>query len=430
VPQERTDTPNALRKLRETNAGRVLETLLGNPAGITQMDIASASGIARSTVSALMSKDLRGVTAFSEHGIGERGPPPRRWMIARDAAYSLGIDIGRSHLSVALADPYGEIVSGPYFQWCETRDDPDRVLAVAGEMVKQAVGSMVRCERIAAVAVGLPGVSDADSAWVVDLMAPAWTAFDIPKAVRQRWPLSEAPPVLVENDANLGALGELYRGAGKKVRSLLFIKWSTGIGSGIVLDGKLWRGKSGAAGELGHLMVHPTKADRSALRLPSRSEMETCPLCGQRDCLERVAGGEALARSLGVEDVRAVFRQMSDPDPVKKDAARTALNAAAKLIGTAIGPVLTMLNIERVIVGGMGGNDTYPLVVSSIRRGVDQTAPAQARTDAEIKPSVLGDRAYVTGAVIFGFREQGLNFLLRSADAEEADPPQGAALAP
>ena len=423
---------SGLSALRDENARRVLVTLLEQPGGATQSDIVSATGLARSTVSILLSDTLRPVLSFEARDEGERGPPPRVWSVAVDAAFSVGLDIGKSHLAAALADPYGRLLGSPRVRLLDTLKDPDLVLNIAGEMVEEVVGTASKCRRIAAVTVGVPGTVDRERGFLVDPDAKGWHEFDIPEAVERRWPFPEAPRVEIENDANLGALGEFRYGAGRDCESLLFIKWSTGIGSGLILGAKLWHGKSGAAGEIGHLTVNPSKSDRTALGLASRSDAQRCPRCEQRECIEMVAGGAALARAVGVEDFRTVIEWAYDEDSRRRARARAALGAAAKLIGTAIGPVLTMLNVERVVVGGVGGRDAFPLVVDSMRRGVDQSAPPRARRDAEILPSELGDEAYVRGAAASGFARHGIDRLYSQASgpaSEKARSERGAILA-
>lgn len=425
------ETSTGLAALRDENARRVLRTLLDQPAGTTQSEIVTATGLARSTVSLLLSETLNLVVASAARDEGERGPPPRVWSVAKDAAFSVGLDIGRSHLAVALTDPYGRVVGGSGVDLVNTLAEPEKTLDIAAELLKEVVGSASRCRRIAAVTVGVPGVVDRERGFLVDPMAPEWEEFDIPAAIKRRWPYSGVPSVEVENDANLGALGEMREGAGRPYQSLLFIKWSTGIGSGLILDGELWRGKGGAAGELGHLTVNPSKADRAALRLPSRSSAPLCPRCEQRECIEMVAGGAALARAVGVDDFRAVVELADDEDVQRRQPARAALSAAAKLIGAAIGPVLTMLNVGCVVVGGIGSNDAFPLVVGEIRRGVDQSAPSQARTDAEILPSELGGEAYVRGAAVSALGRHGIDFLYyrATAGAGEREANKGTVLA-
>ncbi len=410
-----------LTAFRDQNARKVLEALLERPEGATQLEIARETGLGRSTVSNLLSESLSSVLVSEEREEGMRGPPPQVWSVDPEAAFAVGLDIGKSHIGVALTDPYGRIVGQPKFkQMDNTLDDPNRTLDAAASLLEVVVADPAKCRRIAAVMVGLPGATNAEHGLLVDPAAPAWSEFDVPEQVKQRWPYPNAPRVYVENDANLGALGELYEGAGRSVNSLLFIKWSSGIGSGLILDGKLWRGKSGIAGELGHLAVRPTKADRAALGLQARGELSPCPRCNQRDCIERIAGGPALAQAIGVEDFRAVIRQAYDRDPEKQLQARMALAAAAKLIGTAIGPTLAMLNVELVAFGGIGGTDAFHLAITHLEQGIEQTATPQARDDATVQASELGQLAYVLGASIAAFKKRGVKFLIQSGISAES----------
>jgi predicted NBD/HSP70 family sugar kinase len=115
-----------------------------------------------------------------------------------------------------------------------------------------------------------------------------------------------------------------------------------------------------------------------------------------------------------------VDQALNEKDPAGQQRALAALNTAAKLIGTAIGPAVTMLNVERVVLGGIGGTVTYPLIVESLRQGLDRTAPRQARTDAQIRASMLGDEASVVGAALTSFERHGIDFLIDSAARPES----------
>lgn len=406
---------NALAALRYKNETRIVKLLLEHPKGLTQREISEKSELARNTVSALLSERLAPILDSITLDPGERGAPPSVWFLKPDAVVALGVDIGKTHITIALIDASGELVIEPRTKFlADTLRRPQSTLRIAAEMIEASLSEAEGCGSLAGVMVGLPGVTDAGTGRMIDPESSSWQDIDVPEETEKRWPGKNAPRVWVENDANLGALGELHRGAGRGADTLLFIKWSTGIGAGIILDGRLWRGKSGFAGELGHLPVHPTRAEKEALRLPSAAEAMPCPICGQPRCLEGVAGGPALAATFGAKDFHSLVRLAASSGDESAEVQR-ALKAAARLIGTAVGPTLTLLNVEKVIVGGIGGKDAYPLVVESIERGVEATTASWVRSDAQIHPSELGENAYSIGAALAALSRGGPEFILSAA---------------
>jgi predicted NBD/HSP70 family sugar kinase len=164
--------------------------------------------------------------------------------------------------------------------------------------------------------------------------------------------------------------------------------------------------------------------------VPPLAEAKPCPRCGQPRCLEEIASGPALANAFGVKDFRALLKLAGSLDDVPSLEARKGLEAAARLIGTAIGPTLTLLNVEKVIVGGIGGQDGLPYLHESIEAGVAATTPERARADAEICAAELGDKAYAWGAALTALTGSGPDFILRKAVPHEQgrpkQPPSGA----
>jgi predicted NBD/HSP70 family sugar kinase len=192
------------------------------------------------------------------------------------------------------------------------------------------------------------------------------------------------------NDANLGALAEATWGAGRNTGTLVYLKLSTGIGAGIVIDGRLFGGAGGTAGEIGHTSLDETG--------------DICR-CGSRGCLETYASGAAIAallsRSLGeplsLEDILA---RAAAEDP----GCRRALADAGRHIGAAVADLCNLINPERIVVGGsMAG--AGEVLLDPLREAVELRAIPSAAEDVEIVPGELGERAELLGAVALVLHE-------------------------
>ncbi len=232
-----------------------------------------------------------------------------------------------------------------------------------------------REESIEAIGVGFGGPVDFPSQQVVlSTHVGGWQDFDLPAWLRQQF----GAPVLMDNDANAGALGEGVHGAGRGFRPLFYMTLSTGIGGGILLDSGVYRGADSYAGEIGHLNVRP--------------DGPPC-LCGSNGCLERMCCGLWLERDHG----RTAQELMQDPSFVESyvvDLAR-GLKAAVML-----------LNPARIIIGGgisKAGEALFGPLRAELRRQI--TSWSRARLD--VAPAALGDDSVLWGAFELGRQAQG-----------------------
>jgi predicted NBD/HSP70 family sugar kinase len=191
-------------------------------------------------------------------------------------------------------------------------------------------------------------------------------------------------PVMVDNDANLGALAEAAFGAGRDAGDLIYLKVSSGIGAGLILNGRLYRGSHGLAGELGHVLVDP---DGIVCR------------CGNRGCLETVAATGALVdllrRSHG-EDL--TVQDMLTAARGGDVGCRRVIQDAGRALGQVVATLLNVLNPELLVVGGdlAAAGD---LLLDGVRESVGRAALPEASRGAEVVAGVLGDRAQVLGAL-------------------------------
>jgi predicted NBD/HSP70 family sugar kinase len=202
-------------------------------------------------------------------------------------------------------------------------------------------------------------------------------------------------PVWVDNDANLGALAEMTWGAGRGARDLVYLKLATGIGAGIVVGGSIVRGAAGTAGEIGHTTVD--------------EHGDVCQ-CGNRGCLETVAGADTLLRLLAPRQGDGLTLQDAIDAALAGDAGcRRVIGDAGRHIGVALANLVNLLSPELIVVGGelAGAGD---VLLEPMRETLDRFAIETAARATRLVPAALGDRAEVLGAV-------GLAVLRSEADA-------------
>ncbi|MEV7965973.1 ROK family protein [Sphaerisporangium sp. NPDC088356] len=311
--------------------------------------------------------------------------------LSRDTRFA-GIDVGATSVDVAVTD--GELrVLGHVTEPCDIRSGPahvlDRVLVLAGKLREQGVFTQLH-----GAGIGVPGpVSFAEGVPVVPPIMPGWDRYPVRETVSQEL----GCPAMLDNDVNIMALGELHAGLARQVGDFLLVKIGTGIGCGIVVDGKIYRGVSGSAGDIGHICV---------------DQLGPVCACGNTGCLEAYSGGAALARQ-----AQAVASSGASPYLAERLAAAGTLSAedvaaaaaqgdsaAVQLIrdgGHRIGQVLAGLvsffNPGLLIIAG-GVARLGHLLLAEIRSVVYRRSLPLATGDLPIVLSELNDTAGVVGA--------------------------------
>jgi predicted NBD/HSP70 family sugar kinase len=191
-------------------------------------------------------------------------------------------------------------------------------------------------------------------------------------------------PVFVDNDANLGALAELMWGAARGVVDGAYIRVGTGIGAGLIIGGSVYRGARGTAGEIGHSTIAP---DGPVCR------------CGNRGCLERVAGGRAILQSLaGSHAHELTLDEVLDHALHGEAACRRIISDAGHLVGAQVATLCNLVNPERVVIGGPLST-AGDILLDPLRHTIARSALPIAADTAEVVLGELGDRAAALGAV-------------------------------
>ncbi|MDH4137412.1 MAG: ROK family protein [Anaerolineae bacterium] len=306
----------------------------------------------------------------------------------------LALDFGGTKLTAGLAAPgerrwraHQRVPSPP---GSNAQSDLEIMMGLAQDMLAPAKAPL------AAVGVSFGGPVDAAQGLVLlSHHVPGWEKVPLREWLEERLGV----PAAVDNDANVAALGEHRFGAGQGCDSLLYVTVSTGIGGGWIVHGRPYRGADGMAGEIGHMVID--------------SAGPVCT-CGQRGCLEALAAGPAIARhaqELLAEDPQAgqalralvggevqavTARHVSQAAEAGDELSRQVLDQAARALGQGIGSAISLMNPQRVVVGG-GVAQSGPRYFEAVRVAARVTAPPEMTVD--IVPAALGDDAPLWGAI-------------------------------
>ncbi len=343
----------------------------------TRADLQRLSGLARSTVAARLDALLdSGLILPVAEGASTGGRPPSRFAMDPSARLVAAADLGAAHATLAIADLHGSPLAETHAPLA-IAEGPTRVL---GWLVSSLSGLLAELGRppgdLAAVGIGLPGPVEFQTGRPVNPpIMPGWDTFDVPGWIRERVDV----PVLVDNDVNISALGELGLRGGPP--DLLVVKVATGIGSGIVSTGRLQSGARGSAGDIGHVAV------------PGGSDIRCA--CGNTGCLEALASGSALARALGVESGSDVIGLVDagDADAI------AAVQQAGRDIGRVLATAVSLLNPSAIVIGGSMAR-AGAVLIDGVREVVTARSMPLATEELTIDVSRAGASAAVLGAAI------------------------------
>jgi predicted NBD/HSP70 family sugar kinase len=375
--------PGSPSGLRASNRERIV-ALLRSRGPMTQADLARASGLSPATVSGI-ARELREAGWLEDDG-GEGPSRGRALALSRSAGVAVGIDFDHSHVRVAVAD-LAHTVLAEAEEPLDVDHEADEGVALAGRLVRALLAEVgVGADRVTGVGMGLPGPLRRDSGEVGDsAILPGWIGARPEQLMHAELGL----PVRVENDANLGALAETVWGAGRGCADLVYVKVATGVGAGLVLNGRLYHGAGGTAGELGHVTI---------------DEAGPVCRCGNRGCLEAFAGAEAVLEPLRRRHGEALtLRQVVLQAQAGDVGCRRVIADAGRALGLAVAGVCNLLAPERVVVGGELAQ-AGELLLDPLRSAVGRSAIAATR-EIPILAGVLGERAEVLGAVALVLRE-------------------------
>jgi N-acetylglucosamine repressor len=377
--------------MREMNRALLLD-LIRREKTVTRTDLARRSALTKPTVSAIVDT-LIDEGLVHEVGFGvstsRKGRRTRLLELNNAAAAFVGIHFGVRHTSLAVADARGQIRANRMIG--SFRGQPDRAVQALRPLVKEALReAKLPRSRLAGIGVTVPGL--VDHATGACVLAPNLRWYDVP--LRKTLTAEFRAPVAVRNVMHAGAIAEGRLGAARGVRSFAWVYVGSGIGAAIVVDGRVYYGKQGYSGELGHCTV----MDNGAL----------CG-CGRTGCLETVASGtaiEAAARaSLGGAGATRSGRSSRELDAhavaiaarAGQPEARRILARAGEYLGMGISYLLNLLNPEMVVLGGrviQAGESLMQPVRESVARH------AMRAEGIPIVPSLVEGDVMLRGAVL------------------------------
>ncbi len=364
----------------------------------TKADLVAITDYSRTkittSIDSLLAKNILIASDATEYSGGRRAKACR---LNGKLALVAGFDIGATSIDVAIADFSGRLLTR-HAEPASVKDGPIKILGRACSLLEQMLkDNGLEPQKISGLGIGVPGPVDFSAGTLVSPpIMPGWDGYLIIPTVQQWFP---SATVVVDNDVNVMALGELSLGAARGVQNLVFVKIGTGIGAGIICEGNIYRGSNGCAGDIGHICV-----DKSG------------PLChcGNKGCLETVAGGAAIAERallaaqagksaillehyekngqiLRAEDVGEAARE-GDPT------ATEIIRESGQLVGDVLASLVNFYNPDMIVIGG-GVSNLGNLLLSSIRQAVFHRSLPLATRNLQIVFSEIGADAGISGAV-------------------------------
>ena len=407
APDERGQTAQGAdhHRMREFNRLLILNYVREH-GPVSRVMLAQRLGLSRTTVSSIMDSLLQEGLVREGHFLDAAPKGGRRAILVHfnaDAGRILGIDVGRTHLTLLLTDLAPTIVAQRSVPF-DTNRGPDVCLAILTTEIRAFVeASATGWEAIVGIGLGIPGPLSGDLHRLISPPhMPGWDNVNI-------WEHLSATfhkPLYIDNDANMGALGESRLGAGRGDTDMAYIKIGTGIGGGLILNGRIYRGHQGSAGELGHLTI-----DENGPRC----------VCGSRGCLETLAGARAIvadaeqgislarkrasepeAKSVPEESVQRRYDDIADIITAAQQgdaACIAALERAGERIALALAGLVNLVNPASIVLDGSVAR-AGEMLLGSIRRVVASTSLPAAWQGTRLLLGELGTLAIALGATL------------------------------
>jgi predicted NBD/HSP70 family sugar kinase len=373
--------------VRRANLGVVLGHIAAS-GPISRARVASDTGLNKSTVSSLVAElaGLRLVREDVDRRVASIGRPATPVMVT-GTTVAVGLEVGVDGLTVCLEDLTGALRYAVRKD-CDLRDsEPYSTLRQLATLAGDAL-SYARAHglRVVGLGVGLPGIVDASRGQLLRAPNLGWQEVDVARELGRLLPLGTLS-IAVENEANLAALAELWVGGAQGLKGFIHVTGEVGVGSGIVIDGQLFRGSRGYAGELGHVAV--------------RQDGAACA-CGSRGCLETVVGIEAIRERAGMPP-RPGTGQLAIAIELAQQAAAgdpctvAALEEAAEALGIALSSAINLIDLEVVFLGGFL-TPLAPWLARPVREALARRVLSSAWSTFDVKVSALGAHAAARGA--------------------------------
>jgi len=320
-------------------------------------------------------------------------------MSIEGARLAIGVDVGGSNIRAALANCEGEFLERSQVS-TDTSSPEGPVLQILDLVHELERKANVAIGQLVGIGVGVPGVAKLDGAvWAPNL--PGWADFPLKARLQESLPI----PLVVENDRITAVLGETWLGAARGAKNAVFLIIGTGIGAGILVDGRPYRGHSGVAGAVGWLAVD--REEREEYRKVGCLEARAAGPAIARKAVERIQrGAAATILDLANGDVDAVTAEVVAQAAEQGDPeARAILREVGTELGIAVAAIVSMLNPEVVVVGG-GVGKAFSLLRESLSEAIATWAQPLAARSVRVVPSALGEDAGLLGAIRLAFEQR------------------------
>jgi len=382
---------------RVQHLGALFEAVLTR-GPLSRRDAARLTGLSAASVTKLVKPMIS--HGYLVENVREAGVPGRPQIpLEVDPArhHAVGIKLMDGEIVGVVADLHAEVQSAHRMKYLDT--SPHGVLAAIEEMTSILLErSPVEQDRLLGIGIGLGGHVNGTTGVVVESPFLNWQNVPLRQLVADRMSL----PVVIENDVNTLAVAEQWFGAGSSFPTFALVTIGAGVGGALVLDGQLWRGVSGAAGELGHMVVDP--------------DGPRCH-CGKRGCLEAVVSDNAIAAAMSATAGRRITKvsqvvsaaHAGDPD------ARRVFTQAGVALGRAIAALLNLLNPPLVILSGEGITAS-DLFIDALRAELDRDAFSATAADCTVLVRPLPDETWARGAAATMLRHGVLRSLSKLTD--------------
>ena len=360
------------QQTKQHNRDLVLRTVFNNET-VSRAEVARVTGLTRTTVSDVVN-GLLAEGLVDEVGRGESigGKSPILLSVVADSRYLIGLNLGQEKFIGAIVNLRGEIkemVEMPVHD-----DNGQNAL----EAVSQIISRLIRTKLkpIVAIGVGAPGLVNTREGVVLNAVNLDWQDLPLGQLLRKKFKI----PVSILNDSQATAIGEYVYG-GKNEGNLIVVNVKHGIGAGILINGRLFQGDGGGAGEIGHVVV--------------QENGELCR-CGKQGCLETVSSAHAVLRQLNMTTIDQVQSALEAGDTTT----RRIVAKGAHYLGTSLANLIGTLNIQKIVLTGdmtRLGNAWLDVVISSMQ----DAALTRLSENTKVELGVLDYRACILGAAAY-----------------------------
>jgi glucokinase len=313
-----------------------------------------------------------------------------------EKSFVIGIDLGGTKINGALADLEGKVLS-KFTMPTNASEGEQAVLGRIVEVIETVIEKANKTvDEIKTIGIGSPGPLDAKAGIIVTTPNLPFRNFQLVKPIIEKFNI----PTFLDNDANVAAIGEYMLGSGKGTTNMVYITVSTGIGGGAILDGRVYRGSTSNALEVGHMTIVP--------------DGPRCN-CGNNGCIEALASGTAIARqareaiAAGLETTLSgldvvtsyeVYKEAQAGDKVSKD----ILDKSFNYLGIAVANIITSFDPEMFVIGG-GVSQMGDVLFDKVQQVVNKRCFKSMSENCKIVPAGLGTDAGVMGAVALALLE-------------------------